>query len=110
MPSHDGRTCPVNDNQWHLRDLRGAGETVAVKQTSLLSKFVEPATSLDQLRRRVEFRHSTLVQHNDSVRVDDRVDAVRDRNNGAVLEYTAAQGTLEQCVRLHVDRSLDCCY
>lgn len=93
---------------WHLRDLRGAGETVAINQTSLLSKFIEPATSLDQLRRSVELRHLTLVQHDDSIGVDDRVDAVRDRNNSAVLEYTAAQGTLEQRVRLHVNRSLEC--
>lgn len=93
---------------WHLCDLGGAGETIAVNQTSLLSKLVEPATSLDQLRWRVKFRHPTLVEHNDSIRIDDGVDAVRDRNNSAVLEYTAAQGTLEQRVRLHVHRGLSC--
>lgn len=92
----------------HLRDLRRASETVAVYQPSLLGKLVEPATSLDQLRRRVEFRHPALVQHDDPIGVDDRVDAVRNRDNGAILEDTAAQGALEQRVRLDVNRGLDC--
>lgn len=93
---------------WHLRDLRRACETIAVNQPSLLGKLVEPTTSLDQLRRRVEFRHPALVQHDDPIRVDDRVDAVRNRDDGAILEDTAAQGTLEQRVCLHVNRGLDC--
>lgn len=93
----------------HLRDLRGAGETIAVNQASFLGKLVEPATSFDQLRWRVELRHTALVQDDDSIRINDGIDAVRNRDDGAVLEDTATQGTLKQCVRLYVDCGLEYC-
>lgn len=77
-------------NRLALRSLRGGtGETLAVKQTSLLGQLVEAATLLDQVGWCVEFRHSALVKDDDTIRVDDSVDAMRDCDDRAVLENTA---------------------
>lgn len=78
----------------------------AVKQACLLDELVKLSATPDQRRGGVEFRYRPAVQHDNPVRVDDRVDPVRDRNDGAVLEDTAAQRALDQCVCLDINRSL----
>lgn len=88
-----------------LRYLR-VGETVAFQQASFLGEFVEFAALLDQLCRGVKLRHLTLVEDDDTIGIDDSVDAVRNRNDSAALENVAAQGALEQRVSLHIDRGL----
>jgi len=47
-----------------------------------------------------------MVQDHDPVRVEDGVDAVRDGDDGAILEDAASKRTLDMCVRLDVHRSL----
>lgn len=82
-PPHDaGRGLRLITADWCCTLLRQ--ETVGVKQASLLGELVELTTLLDQRRRRVELRHAALVEHDDSIRVDDRVDAVRNRDDRAV--------------------------
>jgi hypothetical protein len=90
-----------------LRYLRGGNSAIAVKQTGLLGELVEFAASLDQLLRRVEFSHSPLVQNYDPIRVNDRVDAVRNCDDSPIREDAAAQGALQQRIRLHVNCSLN---
>lgn len=82
------------------------GEAIAVNQACLLGKLVESPALLDQLGWCVEFRHPALFENDDSIRVDDRVDPVRDRNDRSILEDAAAQSALEQRIRLHVNRGL----
>jgi hypothetical protein len=91
---------------WLLRCLGGGNGTVVVEQAGLLGELVEFAATLDQLCGRVELRHTPLVQNDDTIGVDDRVDAVRDRDDGSVLEDAAAQGALQVCVGFYVNRGL----
>jgi hypothetical protein len=91
---------------WLLRFLGGGNGTVVVEQAGLLGELVEFSATLDQLCGRVELRHTPLVQNDDTIGVDDRVDAVRDRNDGSVLEDAAAQGALQVCVGFYVNRGL----
>lgn len=62
---------------------------VVVQQTGFLGQVEKFPTLLDELRRRVKFGHSTLVQHNDSIRVDDRIDTMGYGDYSAVLENAA---------------------
>lgn len=78
----------------------------AVKQARLLDELVKLSATPDQRCWGIEFRHCPSVQNDNPVRVDDRVDPVRDRNDGAVLEDAAAQRALDQCIRLDINRSL----
>jgi hypothetical protein len=79
---------------------------VTVKQPSLLDKVVEFPTLLDQDRRGIELRNAALIQDDDAVRVNDRVDTVRDRDNRAVLEDATTQGALKQSIRFDIDGRL----
>lgn len=79
---------------------------VTVKQPSLLDKVVEFPALLDQNRGGIELRNAALVQDDDAVRVNDRVDTVRDRDNRAVLEDATTQGALKQSIRFDVDGGL----
>lgn len=92
--------------EWILRYLGGIGKTIAVQQIGFLSELIEFAASLDQLRRRVKLRHAALVQDHDSIGIDDGVDAVRNRNDSAILEGATTQCALEECVCLHIHSGL----
>mmetsp|Transcript_137606 Transcript_137606/g.439670 ORF Transcript_137606/g.439670 Transcript_137606/m.439670 type:complete len:611 (-) Transcript_137606:880-2712(-) len=56
-----------------------------------------------QLLRRAELLADTSSHHQDLVRVQDRADAVRDAHDRGGLEHLA-DGALNQCIRLVVDR------
>lgn len=86
--------------------LRGGNATIVVEQAGLLGELVELAATLDQLCRCVEFSHSPLVQNDDPIGVNDRVNAMRNRDDSPVRENAAAQGTLQQRIRLHINCSL----
>ncbi|KAJ8557000.1 hypothetical protein ON010_g8967 [Phytophthora cinnamomi] len=56
-----------------------------------------------QLRGRAELGHRALLHHQDAVRIQNRVNAVRNRQRGAVTELLA-DALLDLAVRLRVDR------
>jgi hypothetical protein len=90
---------------WLLRFLR-RDRAVAVEQASFLSELVEFAAAFDKLCRCVKLSHSPLVQNDDPVGVDDRVDAVRNCDDSPIRKDAAAQGALQECVRLYINGSL----
>ena len=63
---------------------------LCLEKTRLLGECIELALPLNQLRGRVELDDLSLVQHHDPITVHDGVDAMRDGDDGAVLENTAA--------------------
>ena len=77
-----------------------------IQQPRFPHQLVEQTALLHQLGGCVEFGNSPGAQHDDAVRVEDGVDAVRDRDDGAVLEDVAPQRRLQHCVRLDVDGGL----
>ena len=79
----------------------------SVQQARLLDELVEQAFLLHQRGGAVEFGHGAVIQHHDAVRVQDGVDAVRDRDDGAILEHATPQRGLQQRVRLDVDGGLE---
>mmetsp|Transcript_8544 Transcript_8544/g.34746 ORF Transcript_8544/g.34746 Transcript_8544/m.34746 type:complete len:301 (-) Transcript_8544:3787-4689(-) len=62
---------------------------------------VHPAGLLHEVLRRVELRDVAVRKHHDAIRVGDRVEAVRDGENSAVLE-DLAEGLLQDGVRFDV--------
>jgi hypothetical protein len=61
---------------------------------------------LHEVSRCIKLGNLASGQDHDTIRVDDRVDAVRDGDDGAILERSAPECRLEQCIGLDVDGRL----
>lgn len=78
--------------------------TIIFLKPSLFDKRVEYSLLRQQLLGSAKLRHGSLVEHHNAVRVEDRVDAVRDRDDGALRKERAAQCLLQHGVGLNVHR------
>lgn len=76
------------------------------KQISLSDKLIEDAFLLDKIGRCVEFGNSALAQNDNTIRIEDGIDPMCNRYDGAIFEHTASQGCLHSCVSLNVDGRL----
>ena len=72
--------CKIQDLPLSTRIL----QTALLGQTSLLDQAVEDTTVGNQLFGRAKLGHAALLQHNDTVAVQNRVDPVRHRDNRPV--------------------------
>lgn len=72
---------------------------------SFLDQTVEGSLLEHQGSGRIKLNDLTLVKHDHTVRVNDCVDAMCDRNDGPIAE-TLAEGLLQQRIRFNVYRSL----
>lgn len=77
-----------------------------IKQTCFLDEFVEQSLSTHKGGWCVEFCHPTMVEHHDTIGIEDGVDPMSNSDDGAILERVAAQRALQQSVRLNVNGSL----
>lgn len=80
---------------------------ITLQKTGLFNEVVKFATISDEFRWCVEFGHSTVVQNDDTVRVDNGVDAVCNRDYRSVFEDTAAQSLLKKGIGLYIDSGLE---
>lgn len=78
----------------------------AVEEVGFLDQLVEEALLLHQFGGCIELSHCAPVQHNDAVAVKNCVDAVRNGDDGLVLEHVGPQGGLQQCIGLYINGSL----
>ncbi|CAG8970708.1 hypothetical protein HYALB_00001489 [Hymenoscyphus albidus] len=58
---------------------------------------------LNQILGRIKLRHPPLIQHHNPVRVQNRVDPMRNGDDGAVRKERRPQRRLQQGVRLYVN-------
>lgn len=62
-----------------------------VEESSFSHEFVEKASLLHELRRRIEFCHLALLEDYDTIRVQNGVDPMRNGDNSSVIEHGTAQ-------------------
>lgn len=79
----------------------------ASKKTGLPNQLVEQTLLLYQFGRRIEFGHTSVVKYHNAITVENRVDAVGDRNDRPILEHVASERGLQQCIRLHINSGLE---
>lgn len=61
---------------------------------------------LHQFLRRVELGDITMAENHDTVGVENGVDSMGDCDNRPILEATAPQSRLEECIGFNIDGSL----
>lgn len=91
----------------HCSVLRPNALDDGAKQICFLYKLVEQTFPLNQLEWAIEFGNFSVVEYHDTVRIENGVDAMRNRDDGSVLEHVAAQRHLEHSVRFNVNSGLD---
>jgi hypothetical protein len=75
----------------------------AVQESGFADQFVEQASSVDELCRSVKFRNLALLQHYDSIRVQNGVDTVRYRDDGTIVEDATPQSGLQHGICFDVN-------
>ena len=90
----DPTLCKQDTDPRHWRSLASrwfnCPVSEVVQQACLPDEFVEKPSSADQFPRGIEFGHLSLLQHDDAIRVQDRVDSMRNRDDGTIFEYVAS--------------------
>lgn len=81
--------------------------SIALQKTGLFDEVIKFAATSDEFRRCVEFGYSTAVQNNDTVRVDNGVNAVCNRDYRSIFEDTATQCLLKKGISLYIDSGLE---
>ena len=78
----------------HLSSLRNDLRLEAFQQPSFPNQLVEQPFPFHERRRRIELCDRTVIENDDAVGVEDGVDAMRDGDDGAILEGLAPQSGL----------------
>ena len=76
---------------------------ITLQQPRLPHKFPKRPPLLKQLLRRIKLLNPTRLQHDNTVTIQDSVDAVRDSDDGAFTKQGGAESGLEQGVGFDVD-------
>lgn len=77
-------------------------DRLAFQQSRLLNQLVKHAAPANQFCRRVELGHRSAVQNNDAIRIQDSVDSMRYRDDGAIFEHATAQRALNERIRFDI--------
>jgi len=104
-----------SDTKWELGGGSPGGRTVilhastpvsllnAVQQSGLLDQLIEQPLLVHKSCRCVKFCNVSMIEDDDTVRVHDSVDPVRDCDDGSIFEHVAAQCRLQHSISLDVD-------
>ena len=77
-----------------------------IKEPGLFDQFVEKPLRFHESGGRVEFGYLPSIEHHDFIGVEDRIDAMRYRDYGAVAKDGGTKGRLKEGIGLDVDCSL----
>ena len=78
---------------------------IDLEQIGLLHQGVEEPFLANQFVRSVKLSDPALLKEDDPVRVEDGVDAMGDGDYGPILKDAAAEGRLQERIRLDIDGS-----
>lgn len=78
----------------------------AVDKSSFFDQFVEQPLSSNELRWSIEFGNLTTIEDHDAIGIKDSIDAMRNGDDGSLLEDITTQCRLKHGIRLDIHSSL----